>query len=74
LFRKSAPDQLYDALAPQVGDPDPGLGIAGFHYFTFNQLVATYEWEREKQASTSGRRIAQDTSPRGHVQPEERTT
>jgi methylenetetrahydrofolate reductase (NADPH) len=72
LFRKSAPDRLYDALAPQADDPT--LGIAGFHYFTFNQLIATYEWEREKQASTSGRRTPQQTSPRGHVQPEERTT
>ncbi len=46
LVRRSASDRLYDALAPEVGDPR--LGIAGFHYFTFNQLVATYEWQRQR--------------------------
>lgn len=72
LFRESESDRLYDALAPSVGDSE--LGIAGFHYFTFNQLVATYEWQHEKSARTPGRRGAMDAAPRGHVQPEERTT
>lgn len=49
LVRKSAADKLYAALAPSVGDPE--LGIAGFHYFTFNQLTATYEWQQEKRKS-----------------------
>jgi methylenetetrahydrofolate reductase (NADH) len=39
-------DRLYDALAPYVDDPE--LNLAGFHYFTFNRLVATWEWERSK--------------------------
>jgi methylenetetrahydrofolate reductase (NADPH) len=27
---------------------DPGLGIAGFHFFTFNELVATWRWQQER--------------------------
>ena len=40
-------DRLYDALAPCVGDGQ--LDLAGFHYFTFNRLVTTWKWEREKE-------------------------
>ena len=40
-------DRLYDALAPHVGDPT--LNLTGFHYFTFNRLVETWTWEREKR-------------------------
>ncbi len=39
-------DRLYDALAPFVTDPE--LSIEGFHFYTFNQLVDTWRWEREK--------------------------
>jgi len=35
-------DALREALTPLVGDPD--LGLAGLHLFTFNELVATWEW------------------------------
>ena len=41
-------DSLYDALAPHVGDP--ALNLAGFHYFTFNRLLETWTWERERAA------------------------
>jgi methylenetetrahydrofolate reductase (NADPH) len=47
----SAADRLHDALAPCVDDPE--LGIAGFHYYTFNQLVDTWRWEREKRGATA---------------------
>jgi methylenetetrahydrofolate reductase (NADPH) len=40
-------DRLYDALAPRLGDRQ--LNIAGFHFYTFNQLVDTWAWEREKR-------------------------
>jgi len=40
-------DRLFDALAPLVGDP--ALNLTGFHYFTFNRLVETWTWEREKR-------------------------
>ncbi|HLH66226.1 MAG TPA: methylenetetrahydrofolate reductase [Solirubrobacteraceae bacterium] len=43
LVRRSAPERLYRALAPEIGG---SLGIAGFHYFTFNQLQATVAWHR----------------------------
>jgi methylenetetrahydrofolate reductase (NADPH) len=35
---------LHAALAPRVGDP--ALGIAGLHWYTFNQLRETVAWER----------------------------
>jgi methylenetetrahydrofolate reductase (NADPH) len=53
----SSPDSLYDALAGHVGDPQ--LDIAGFHYFTFNRLLDTWKWEREKR--TSWNRIRSET-------------
>jgi methylenetetrahydrofolate reductase (NADPH) len=42
----SSADRLYDALAPSLGDP--ALGLAGFHYFTFNRLLDTWRWEQGK--------------------------
>jgi methylenetetrahydrofolate reductase (NADPH) len=50
LSQRSA-DTLYDALAPHVDEPQ--LGVAGFHYFTFNRLLETWRWEREKQPATT---------------------
>jgi vanillate/3-O-methylgallate O-demethylase len=38
---------LHDALVRYVGDPH--FDIAGFHYFTFNRLLDTWSWEREKR-------------------------
>lgn len=70
LLRASAGDHLYEALVGDVGDP--ALGIAGFHYFTFNHLIATYQWHRDKHGTTPGRPTAEPA--RGHVQPGERTT
>jgi methylenetetrahydrofolate reductase (NADPH) len=40
------PDRVYDGLVPCLEDRE--LNIMGFHYYTFNQLVDTWEWEREK--------------------------
>jgi methylenetetrahydrofolate reductase (NADH) len=40
-------DRLYEALAPRLGDRE--LNIAGLHFYTFNQLVDTWAWEREKR-------------------------
>lgn len=52
LFRlsKSSADRLTDALGPHIGDPE--LNIAGFHYVTFNRLLDTWRWEREKRPAT----------------------
>ena len=41
------PDRVYDGIAPFLEDPE--LNIAGFHYYTFNQLADTWEWERDKR-------------------------
>ncbi|HET8980212.1 MAG TPA: methylenetetrahydrofolate reductase [Solirubrobacteraceae bacterium] len=71
LFRRSAGDDLHTALAPLVGDPQ--LGIAGFHYFTFNQLIATYEWQRETRPQAP-RRAGREPAARGYPRPEESRT
>jgi methylenetetrahydrofolate reductase (NADPH) len=39
-------NRIHDAVAAYVGDPD--LNIIGFHFYTFNQLVDTWTWERKK--------------------------
>jgi methylenetetrahydrofolate reductase (NADPH) len=44
-------DGLRDALAPHIGDPE--LGIAGLHLFTFNELVATWQWSLEDGAASA---------------------
>jgi methylenetetrahydrofolate reductase (NADPH) len=43
------PDRLYDDLSPYLDDRE--LNIAGFHYYTFNQLMETWNWERRKRAA-----------------------
>ncbi len=46
FFRLSgSADALYDALAPHNDVID------GFHYFTFNRLLDTWNWERGKRTS-----------------------
>lgn len=39
-------NHVYDALLPRLNDPE--LNIIGFHIYTFNQLVDTWTWERQK--------------------------
>ena len=70
LSRGSTADKLYDALAPAVDDPE--LGLAGFHIFTFNQLIDTLDWERAK-AGTNPRHSAQSSARRLYVQAEKRS-
>jgi methylenetetrahydrofolate reductase (NADPH) len=41
------PDRVYDGLVPCLEDGE--LNIIGFHYYTFNQLDDTWEWQREKR-------------------------
>ena len=40
--------------------------IAGFHYVTFNRLLETWRWEREKQSATNSIRplIHTEVTPR----------
>jgi hypothetical protein len=49
LSRRSTADRLYDGLAPLLDDPD--LAVAGFQYFTFNELLRTWEWHQAKAAA-----------------------
>ncbi len=51
--------RLQRALSALAADPQ--LGVAGLHYFTFNQLAATWSWQ---QASID----APDRTVRSHVQ------
>jgi methylenetetrahydrofolate reductase (NADPH) len=39
-------DKLLKALTPCLEEPD--LNVAGFHYYTLNALIDTWNWEREK--------------------------
>jgi methylenetetrahydrofolate reductase (NADPH) len=45
----AANDRIYDALRPCLDDPK--RNISGFHFYTFNQLVDTWNWERRKSGS-----------------------
>lgn len=72
LFRQSASDRLYREVAPMVGDPQ--LGISGLHFFTFNQLLATYEWQREQAPPSARLSAPRDTPGRRYAQPEESKT
>jgi len=51
LSRRSTADRLYDDLAPLLADPD--LAVAGFQYFTFNELVQTWEWHQAKLSASN---------------------
>lgn len=48
LFRGpfAAASSFYDAVAPHVGDP--ALELAGFHLFTFNDLLGTKSWRESR--------------------------
>lgn len=39
-----ATQRFYDAIDAERADA--GLGIVGFHFFTFNELVATWRWQQ----------------------------
>ena len=56
LSRRSTADRLYDAFAPMLDDAQ--LNLAGFNYYTFNQLVETWEWHQRK-LDASGKRSKQ---------------
>src|SRR5215207_7991086 len=47
LSRRSAVDRLYDGIAPLLDDP--GLAVAGLQYFTFNELLQTWEWHQKRR-------------------------
>ncbi|MGZ4169802.1 MAG: methylenetetrahydrofolate reductase [Solirubrobacteraceae bacterium] len=69
LSRGSTADKLYDSLAPALDDRE--LGLAGFHIFTFNQLLETWQWQHAREEAHPGR--TRDTGhPRHFAEPEQR--
>jgi methylenetetrahydrofolate reductase (NADPH) len=47
LSRGSTADKLYDKLVPALDDVE--LRLAGFHIFTFNQLLETWRWQHARE-------------------------
>jgi methylenetetrahydrofolate reductase (NADPH) len=53
-----ATQRFYDAVDAERADPR--LGIVGFHFFTFNELTATWRWQqkhcahRDRSAADAG--------------------
>jgi methylenetetrahydrofolate reductase (NADPH) len=47
LSRRSTADQLYEGVAPLLDDPE--LAVDGFQYFTFNELLQTWEWHQDRR-------------------------
>ena len=68
LSKGSTADRLYAKLAPAVDDPE--LNIAGFHIFTFNQLLETWQWQRAHDDARSSR-ARQAGRPRPFAEPEQ---
>ena len=59
LSKGSTADKLYAKLAAAVDDPE--LNLAGFHIFTFGQLLETWHWQRAHDEARSSR--ARETAP-----------
>jgi methylenetetrahydrofolate reductase (NADPH) len=59
LSKGSTADKLYAKLAPAVDEPE--LNLAGFHIFTFGQLLETWRWQRAHQDTRSS--LARESAP-----------
>ena len=68
LSRGSTADRLYDKLAPALGDHE--LGLAGFHIFTFNQLLETWRWQHAREEAHP-HRVRATPHPRRVAEPEQ---
>jgi methylenetetrahydrofolate reductase (NADPH) len=53
LSRRSTADRLYDGLEPLLDEPH--MNVAGFQYFTFNELTETWKWHQNKLRAGGGR-------------------
>lgn len=47
-----SPDRLVDGLAPLLADP--GVGVRGFHLYTFNEVAKTEAWRRGRLGKPAG--------------------
>jgi methylenetetrahydrofolate reductase (NADPH) len=70
LSRGSTADKLYDGLAPAVDAGD--LGLAGFHIFTFNQLLESWRWQQSREEARLDR-TRETSRPRRLAAPEKRS-
>lgn len=70
ISARSTADRLYEAVAPILEEPQ--LKLAGIHYFTFNQLLGTWQWQQRKQGTSAGRSKGL-TGAKIYVHPEERS-
>jgi methylenetetrahydrofolate reductase (NADPH) len=52
VTRQFRPDPLLRRLAPTLADP--GANVAGFHFFTFNEVERTERWRRRALARLEG--------------------
>jgi methylenetetrahydrofolate reductase (NADPH) len=68
LSKGSTADKLYGKLAPTVDDAQ--LNIAGFHIFTFNQLLETWRWQQAHEGTRS-ERARETASHRRFAEPEQ---
>jgi len=62
LSKGSTADSLYEKLAVAVDDPE--LHIAGFHIFTFNQLLESWRWQRAHDDAHAARHRTRTRAPR----------
>jgi methylenetetrahydrofolate reductase (NADPH) len=74
LSKGSTADKLYAKLVPALDDPE--MNIAGFHIFTFNQLLETWRWQRAHDDARPGRVREADPAhpspaPRRFAEPEQ---
>jgi methylenetetrahydrofolate reductase (NADH) len=67
LSRRSTVDRLYEAFAPMLDEPE--LNLAGFNYYTFNQLLETWEWHQKKLDASGKRSKRRKESVHGTEQP-----
>jgi methylenetetrahydrofolate reductase (NADPH) len=56
LSRRSTADRLYEGVAPLLDDG--GLALAGLQYFTFNELIQTWEWHQERRVGHGSEQLA----------------
>jgi methylenetetrahydrofolate reductase (NADPH) len=67
LSRRSTADRLFDGIAPMLDDPR--LEVAGFQYFTFNELLQTWEWHQRKDSHDSEQPARSPGRVRQHSRP-----
>jgi methylenetetrahydrofolate reductase (NADPH) len=56
LSRRSTADQLYEGVAPLLDEPE--LAVDGFQYFTFNELLQTWEWHQDRRVGDDAKQPA----------------